>query len=175
MASLRFEHSSNAHNLGLLDREHDNCLSCSCFSKRSKPSSPSPDRLRAEGWLSGLRHLTRNQAYGKPYREFESHPFRQCFQNSHVPSHLALTSLRTPRSNSSSPPLSFPTVTSRSSESHSRADRQSFGSVRFVTLIRSVYSPGTTSSIRKLPSGAMFRTYSRIFFWCSRPSAVVQN
>ena len=30
-----------------------------------------------EGWLSGLRHLTRNQAYGKPYRGFKSLPFRQ--------------------------------------------------------------------------------------------------
>ena len=40
---------------------------------------------RAEGWLSGLRHLTRNQAYGKPYREFKSHPFRHFFIHlSHV-------------------------------------------------------------------------------------------
>lgn len=31
---------------------------------------------RAEGWLSGLRHLIRNQTYGQPYRGFDSHPFR---------------------------------------------------------------------------------------------------
>jgi hypothetical protein len=31
---------------------------------------------RAEGWLSGLRHLTRNQAQGQPCRGFESLPFR---------------------------------------------------------------------------------------------------
>lgn len=29
-----------------------------------------------EGWLSGLRHLIRNQTCGQPYRGFDSHPFR---------------------------------------------------------------------------------------------------
>ena len=37
-----------------------------------------------EGWLSGSRHLTRNQAYGKPYRGFESHPFRHRQSTSYV-------------------------------------------------------------------------------------------
>ena len=30
-----------------------------------------------EEWLSGLRYLTRNQAWGKLHRGFESHLFRQ--------------------------------------------------------------------------------------------------
>ena len=30
-----------------------------------------------EEWLSGLRHHTRNVAWGKPYREFESHLLRR--------------------------------------------------------------------------------------------------
>ena len=33
---------------------------------------------RMEGWLSGLRHLTRNQACGKLHRGFKSLPFRHC-------------------------------------------------------------------------------------------------
>ena len=40
--------------------------------------------LRREGWLSGLRHLTRNQAYGKPYRGFKSLPFRQISRTSNT-------------------------------------------------------------------------------------------
>src|SRR5215218_6583613 len=32
---------------------------------------------RAERWLSGRKHRTRNAAYGQPYRGFESHPLRQ--------------------------------------------------------------------------------------------------
>jgi hypothetical protein len=32
-----------------------------------------------EGWLSGSRHLTRNQARSQVLRGFESHPFRHCF------------------------------------------------------------------------------------------------
>lgn len=41
-----------------------------------------PDRARqaptskAERWLSGRKHRTRNAAYGQPYRGFESHPLR---------------------------------------------------------------------------------------------------
>src|SRR3954465_1007105 len=31
---------------------------------------------RAERWLSGRKHRTRNAAYGQPYRGFESHPLR---------------------------------------------------------------------------------------------------
>jgi hypothetical protein len=35
--------------------------------------------IHLERWLSGRRHRTRNAAYGKLYREFESLPLRSCF------------------------------------------------------------------------------------------------
>ena len=46
------------------------------------PYGPKPVRVetsRSEGWLSGQRHLTRNQARAQALRGFESLPFRQRF------------------------------------------------------------------------------------------------
>src|SRR3954464_10811502 len=43
---------------------------------RPKPAS-GRHAPRAERWLSGRKHRTRNAAYGQPYRGFESHPLRQ--------------------------------------------------------------------------------------------------
>ena len=49
-----------------------------------------PDRAeqaptsKAERWLSGRKHRTRNAAYGQPYRGFESHPLRHNLSHHHM-------------------------------------------------------------------------------------------
>src|SRR5258708_30690829 len=51
-------------------------LTFSLCSSASRLSRHSVAKAEMEGMLSGLRHLTRNHAYWKPYRGFKSHPVR---------------------------------------------------------------------------------------------------